>query len=105
MTEHGLYDAMFDVVGDKLCKVFDVDTSLQRIDSVHIFSNMRHLGRIGILSAIPDMGRSYLQKLYSKPLFLYEVTCASLFTATHVAGGAKKRKNLVFRIKLSYSSC
>ena len=43
MTEHGLYDAIFDVVGDKLCKVFDVDTSLQRIDSVHIFSNMRHL--------------------------------------------------------------
>lgn len=50
MAEHGLYDAIFDVVGDELCKVFDVDTSLQRIDSVHIFSNMRHLGRIGIFT-------------------------------------------------------
>ena len=58
MTERGLYDAIFDVVGDKLCKVFDVDTSLQRIDSVHIFSNMRHLGRIGIFAAIPDMAES-----------------------------------------------
>ena len=48
MTEHGLYDSVFDAIGDKLGKVFDVDTSLQRIDSVHIFSNMRHLGRIGI---------------------------------------------------------
>ncbi|MBU4394789.1 MAG: hypothetical protein KKD78_07140, partial [Proteobacteria bacterium] len=53
---------------------------------------------IDLQPAIPDMGRSYLQKLYSKPLFLYEVTCASPFTATHFAGGAKKRKNLVFRV-------
>jgi len=51
MAEHGLYDAVFDAIGDELGKVFDVDTSLQRIDSVHIFSNMRHLGRIGIFVA------------------------------------------------------
>jgi hypothetical protein len=52
MTEHGLYDAVFQAVGDGLAKVFAVDTSLQRIDSVHIFSNMRHLGRIGILASV-----------------------------------------------------
>jgi len=51
MTEHNIYDSIFEVVGDELSKVFDVDTSLQRIDSVHIFSNMRHLGRIGIFVA------------------------------------------------------
>lgn len=51
MTEHGLYDAVFEAVGDNLAKVFAVDTSLQRLDSVHIFSNMRHLGRIGIFIA------------------------------------------------------
>lgn len=51
MTEHNLYDPVFDAVGDELRKVFEVDTSLQRIDSVHIFSNMRHLGRIGIFVA------------------------------------------------------
>jgi hypothetical protein len=51
MSEHGLYDAVFKAVGDNLAKVFAVDTSLQRIDSVHIFSNMRHLGRIGIFVA------------------------------------------------------
>jgi len=43
MTEHNLYDSVFESIGDELGKVFDVDTSLQRIDSVHIFSNMRHL--------------------------------------------------------------
>ena len=51
MTEHGIYDAIFNAVGEELQKVFDVDTSLQRIDSVHIFSNMRHLGRIGIFTS------------------------------------------------------
>ena len=39
---------LFDQVTGKLAKVFSVDTKTQRLDSVHIFSNMRHLGRIGI---------------------------------------------------------
>lgn len=51
MTGNNLYDSVFEAIGDELGKVFDVDTSLQRIDSVHIFSNMRHLGRIGIFVA------------------------------------------------------
>lgn len=50
MTKYGLYDSVFEAVGDKLNNVFDVDHSLQRIDSVHIFSNMKHLGRIGIFT-------------------------------------------------------
>jgi len=48
MTKYGLYDDVFQAVGDEFIKIFDVDPSLQRIDSVHIFSNMKHLGRIGI---------------------------------------------------------
>ena len=51
MTEYGLYDAVFEAVGDKLLNVFDVDPAFQRLDSVHIFSNMRHLGRIGIFTS------------------------------------------------------
>jgi hypothetical protein len=47
MSEHDLYQPVFEGVSDHLGKVFDVDSSLQRLDSVHIFSNMRHLGRIG----------------------------------------------------------
>jgi hypothetical protein len=50
MTKYGLYDHVFEAVGDELIKVFEVDSSLQRIDSVHIFSNMKHLGRIGIFT-------------------------------------------------------
>jgi hypothetical protein len=48
MCEYDLYQPVFEGVSDHLAKVFEVDSSLQRLDSVHIFSNMRHLGRIGI---------------------------------------------------------
>jgi len=48
LTEKGLYTALFDEVATKLSEVFSVDVSKQRFDSVHVFSNMRHLGRIGL---------------------------------------------------------
>jgi hypothetical protein len=41
---------LFDRTASKLAKVFDVNTDKQRLDSVHIKSNMRRLGRIGIFS-------------------------------------------------------
>ena len=48
LTEKGLYTALFDEVAMKLSEVFSVDIAKQRFDSVHVFSNMRHLGRIGL---------------------------------------------------------
>lgn len=50
MIENRLDEVMSDAVADKLAAVFGVDTQNQRIDSVHIKSNMRRLGRIGIFS-------------------------------------------------------
>jgi hypothetical protein len=50
LIENKLDQVIFNNVTDKLAKVFKVDTSQQRIDSVHIQSNMRRLGRIGIFS-------------------------------------------------------
>jgi hypothetical protein len=49
-VENGLEATLFRAGTDKLAAVFDVDTDKQRIDSVHIQSNMRRLGRIGIFS-------------------------------------------------------
>ena len=49
LTDEDLDTVLFEKITDTLAKVFDVDTSKQRIDSVHIKSNMRRLGRIGIL--------------------------------------------------------
>jgi hypothetical protein len=48
--EYGLEDTLFDAGTQKLAEVFSVDTDKQRIDSVHIRSNMRRLGRITIFS-------------------------------------------------------
>jgi hypothetical protein len=50
MIADNLDELMFASIGDKLAKVFNVDTKKQRIDSVHIQSNMRKLGRITIFA-------------------------------------------------------
>ena len=50
LIEHDLDQLIFDKISAKLAKVFKVNTDEQRIDSVHIKSNMRRLGRIGIFS-------------------------------------------------------
>jgi hypothetical protein len=48
----GLDDRMFDATTAKLAAVFKVDTSTQRMDSVHIKSNMRKLGRVGLFARV-----------------------------------------------------
>jgi hypothetical protein len=45
-----LEEAIFEAVTAKLAKVFSVDTDSQRLDSVHIKSNMRRLGRVTIFA-------------------------------------------------------
>lgn len=47
---NNLEDIIFDNATKQLATAFNVDTEKQRIDSVHIKSNMRRLGRIGIFS-------------------------------------------------------
>ena len=47
-TELGLEDVLFDATTRQLAELFKVDTRHQRMDSVHIRSNMARLGRIGI---------------------------------------------------------
>jgi hypothetical protein len=51
VVDNGLDAPLFDHITDKLAKVFKVKTDNQRIDSVHIKSNMRRLGRIGIFTS------------------------------------------------------
>lgn len=41
---------MFEGVTGKLEKVFEVDTRRQRLDSTHLFSNMRHLSRVSLIA-------------------------------------------------------
>ena len=51
VVDNGLDAILFDHITDKLAKAFKVNTDNQRIDSVHIKSNMRRLGRIGIFTS------------------------------------------------------
>jgi hypothetical protein len=50
ISENNLEQDIFKAATDKLAQVFKVNTDKQRIDSVHIKSNMRRLGRIGIFT-------------------------------------------------------
>lgn len=50
VAENNLEDAIFSAATQQLATVFNVNPDQQRIDSVHIKSNMRRLGRIGIFS-------------------------------------------------------
>jgi len=50
LMESRLDQLMFERISKKLGMVFKVDFKNQRIDSMHIKSNMRRLGRIGIFS-------------------------------------------------------
>jgi hypothetical protein len=50
VIENGLESSLFECATNKLAAVFKVNTDKQRIDSVHIQSNMRRLGRIGIFA-------------------------------------------------------
>jgi hypothetical protein len=51
VVDNGLDAMLFDHITDKLATLFKVNTGQQRIDSVHIKSNMRRLGRIGIIAS------------------------------------------------------
>jgi len=48
ITKSGIQDLIFDRVISKLIDEFKVSPDNQRLDSMHITSSMRHLGRIGI---------------------------------------------------------
>lgn len=50
ITQNGLEKDIFNAATAKLAQVFKVNIDKQRIDSVHIKSNMRRLGRISIFS-------------------------------------------------------
>ncbi|RAM03222.1 hypothetical protein DO021_03840 [Desulfobacter hydrogenophilus] len=66
MIENELDVALFNATTDKLAKVFQVNTDNQRIDSVHIKSNMRRLGRISIFSTSINKFLANLKRSHSK---------------------------------------
>ena len=68
-VKHSFEEEIFDAIRDKLANIFNVDTSKQRIDSVHIKSNMRKLGRIRIVA---NTIKKFLTNLKRQDETLYE---------------------------------
>jgi len=90
LTDNDLDTVLFESITDTLAKMFQVDTSKQRLDSVHIKSNMRRLGRIGIFvrclhkflanlkRQYPELFETLPQALAEKYLSEKAVACFSL---------------------------
>ena len=68
VIEKGLDSILFESVTDTLIQVFGVNTDSQRIDSVHIQSNMKRLGRIGIFTRSIQTFLTNLKKKYPQHL-------------------------------------
>jgi hypothetical protein len=68
VTDRGLDKVLFEKIAETLAEVFEVDPSKQRIDSVHIRSNMRRLGRVRIFA---ETIHSFLINLRRQHKILY----------------------------------
>jgi len=66
MTDNNLDTEVFNQTTEKLAQVFNVDTDKQRLDSVHIKSNMRRLSRIGIFAKSIHKFLVNLKRQYSE---------------------------------------
>jgi len=75
LIEQKLDQLIFDQISTKLAKVFKVKAGSQRIDSMHIKSNMRKLGRISIFSQTIF---KFLTNLKRHHRDLYAVLCSNL---------------------------
>ena len=64
VIENGLDSVLFETVTDTLIRIFEVNTDSQRLDSVHIKSNMRRLGRIGIFTRCLQTFLTNLKRKY-----------------------------------------
>lgn len=88
---------MFEVIGDRLAEIFTVNTDKQRIDSVHIKSNMKKLGRIGL---IVQTVKKFLRNLKRQSKGAYKLLDSNLVDKYT----AKKEDNVFSRVKPSESS-
>ena len=90
----GMGQALFENVTEALKNLFALDPSKQRLDSVHIFSNMAHLGRIRLFVKTI---RKFLVNLKRHHAVMYQVLGA-------VAIRYEEKNNGQFTVKPSESS-
>ena len=75
MSDLGLEEELFQAVAAKLAKLYKVDTSLQRMDSTHLCSNMKKLGRVSLFVTTI---RGFLRNLKRHHQAVYDALDAAL---------------------------
>lgn len=88
---------IFEKATDKFAKIFQVDTEKQRLDSVHVFSNMARFGRIRLMSKAIE---KFLKSLKRKDEKLFNETISE---ETKNRYFTKKEGNYFGQIKPSES--
>jgi len=94
---NNIQDIIFNRITDKFIKEFNVSTKNQRLDSMHIESNMRHLGRIGIFVKCI---KSFLRNLKRHHKGLFQ----SLDSELREKYLTRKQENIFSMVKPSESS-
>jgi hypothetical protein len=74
LIDNRLDDLLFGCVTKQLADTFKVNTDNQRIDSVHIKSNMRRLGRIGIFASGIHKFLTNLKRHHTDPFDTIDTT-------------------------------
>lgn len=82
LIDEGLDRVLFEKLTDTLIKAFKVDTSKQRLDSTHILSNMRTLGRIRLFTVTI---RKFLKKIARTHADAYSACLGPEFTDRYLA--------------------
>jgi hypothetical protein len=65
LTQGGSSQKIFNTITDNFAKIFNVDTSDQRLDSVHVYSNMANLGRVRLMARTITKFLRNLKRHYS----------------------------------------
>ena len=106
LVKNDLSKQAFNRATDKLAEVYQVDTRFQRLDSVHIHSNMAQLGRVRLLSRtltsfLRNMKRHHKELYNSEGLHelrsRYEKEKDSTYFGNVKPSGSKKRLEEIAR--------
>ncbi len=85
MSGGGLDQEIFKDVTDHLADIFKVDTRFQRLDSVHIYSNMARLGRVRLLSRTLS---KFLRNVKRQHREVYEAVISDDLSARYLKEGS-----------------
>jgi hypothetical protein len=73
LTQGGSSQKIFNTITDNFAKIFNVDTRDQRLDSVHVYSNMANLGRARLMARTITKFLKNLKRHYSE-LFTADIS-------------------------------